>query len=206
MWTRQGQINLKLLHMYQILGALLYLSEFCTLDGSYISYPLSCTITFLHWQHNFTESRTEGWMIISLSSSPILKYSNCWNIVRGRVQEELLKGNQCARFLLLGKDCLKTFLTSFLGWSHTLMQAILYTIPMAPLDLSSHLALMRGQLFPAIHLPLTPHGAWRQFLLDKNKQRFCYREAVKKIAIHLLFSPARSYSRQVLRSQVCGLE
>ena len=30
------------------------------------------------------------------------------------------------------------------------MQAILYTIPMAPLDLSSHLALMSGQLFPAI--------------------------------------------------------
>ena len=51
---------------------------------------------------------------------------------------------------------LKTLLTSFLGWSHTLMQAILYTIPMAPLDLSSHLALMRGQLFPAIHLPSDP--------------------------------------------------
>ena len=74
----------------------------------------------------------------------------------------VIERGQCARFLLLGEDLLKhykTFLTSFLGWSHTLMQAILYTIPMAPLDLSSHLALMRGQLFPAIHLPLTPHGA-----------------------------------------------
>ena len=63
---------------------------------------------------------------------------------------KVIEREQSARFLRLGEDRLKTFLTSFLGWSHTLMQAILYTIPMAPLDLSSHLALMRGQLFPAI--------------------------------------------------------
>ena len=87
------------------------------------------------------------------------------------------KGTMRALFAFRRRS-FKTFLTSFLGWSHTLMQAILYTIPMAPLDLSSHLALMRGQLFPAIHLPLTPHGAWRQFLLDKNEQRFWFSQVV----------------------------
>ena len=71
------------------------------------------------------------------------------------------------------------------------MQAILYTIPMAPLDLSSHLALMRGQLFPAIHPPFSPARSHSRLVLRPRvggleKQTIYFTLAVLKILTSII--------------------